>query len=248
MLSLARRLGAPRVAASWLPSVAARASSATRPRPRRAKMAELPEKISFPAEEEKVLALWAELDAFKTSLKLSEGKPEVRPRRFRGCLTGERLSLQRRGGLVLILRLGYCRMAGTLTLQAQRRDHTAAGCLWSPTRRRGKRREMDACYGTCNGGASGLLFFGTGLLADLARLLATSALPAVHSSGAPDDDDDLCGARVLTGVPPFAHAPRRLPPLDDCSTRSMTGRPLRRACRTTATSWRAPSRTLSRGE
>jgi isoleucyl-tRNA synthetase len=35
----------------------------------------LPEKIDFPAEEEKVLALWARLDAFKTSLKLSEGKP-----------------------------------------------------------------------------------------------------------------------------------------------------------------------------
>lgn len=40
-------------------------------------MAELPEKISFPSEEEKVLQLWEALDAFKTSLKLSEGKPEV---------------------------------------------------------------------------------------------------------------------------------------------------------------------------
>ena len=43
----------------------------------RRKMAELPEKISFPSEEEKVLQLWEALDAFKTSLKLSEGKPEV---------------------------------------------------------------------------------------------------------------------------------------------------------------------------
>jgi len=38
-------------------------------------MADLPERVSFPKEEEKVLALWKELDAFKTSLRLSEGKP-----------------------------------------------------------------------------------------------------------------------------------------------------------------------------
>lgn len=31
---------------------------------------------SFPKEEEKVLKLWEELDAFKTQLKLTEGKPE----------------------------------------------------------------------------------------------------------------------------------------------------------------------------
>ena len=34
------------------------------------------DKISFPAEEEKTLAFWASIDAFKTSLKLSEGRPE----------------------------------------------------------------------------------------------------------------------------------------------------------------------------
>eukprot|EP01032_Pedospumella_encystans_P001655 gene1655-1928_t len=36
----------------------------------------LADKISFPAEEEKTLAYWTEIDAFKTSLKLSENKPE----------------------------------------------------------------------------------------------------------------------------------------------------------------------------
>ncbi|OWA55321.1 Isoleucine--tRNA ligase, cytoplasmic [Hypsibius exemplaris] len=35
----------------------------------------VPENINFPKEEENVLKLWAELDAFKTSLKQSEGKP-----------------------------------------------------------------------------------------------------------------------------------------------------------------------------
>lgn len=43
-------------------------------------MMDLPEKVHFPAEEEKVQELWDRLDAFKTSLKLSEGKPEVSPR------------------------------------------------------------------------------------------------------------------------------------------------------------------------
>jgi isoleucyl-tRNA synthetase len=38
-------------------------------------MSDLPERVSFPKEEEKVLALWKELDAFKTSLRLSEHKP-----------------------------------------------------------------------------------------------------------------------------------------------------------------------------
>lgn len=38
-------------------------------------MADLPERVSFPKEEEKVLQLWSQLDAFKTSLRLSEGKP-----------------------------------------------------------------------------------------------------------------------------------------------------------------------------
>ena len=32
--------------------------------------------FSFPKEEEKVLAFWKEIDAFKTQLKLSEGRPE----------------------------------------------------------------------------------------------------------------------------------------------------------------------------
>ncbi len=35
----------------------------------------LPDTIDFPAEEEKILKLWKELDAFKTSLKLNKGKP-----------------------------------------------------------------------------------------------------------------------------------------------------------------------------
>lgn len=34
------------------------------------------DKISFPGEEEKVLRLWEKIDAFRTSLKLSEGRPE----------------------------------------------------------------------------------------------------------------------------------------------------------------------------
>lgn len=34
------------------------------------------DKVNFPEEEEKILAYWAEIDAFNTSLKLSEGKPE----------------------------------------------------------------------------------------------------------------------------------------------------------------------------
>jgi isoleucyl-tRNA synthetase len=36
----------------------------------------VPQKISFPKEEESILELWNKLDAFKTSLKKSEGKPE----------------------------------------------------------------------------------------------------------------------------------------------------------------------------
>jgi len=32
--------------------------------------------FNFPKEEEKVIAYWREIDAFQTSLKLSEGKPE----------------------------------------------------------------------------------------------------------------------------------------------------------------------------
>ncbi|XJO71096.1 hypothetical protein BDV3_000669 [Batrachochytrium dendrobatidis] len=35
----------------------------------------VPASISFPGEEEKVLAFWKEIDAFETSLKLSEGRP-----------------------------------------------------------------------------------------------------------------------------------------------------------------------------
>jgi hypothetical protein len=34
-------------------------------------------RINFPAEEEKVLALWKRLNAFERSLELSKGKPEV---------------------------------------------------------------------------------------------------------------------------------------------------------------------------
>jgi len=39
--------------------------------------APLPEKINFAAEEEKTLQLWKELDAFKRSMELTKGKPEV---------------------------------------------------------------------------------------------------------------------------------------------------------------------------
>lgn len=38
-------------------------------------MADLSERVSFPQEEEKVLELWKAIDAFKTSLRLSEGRP-----------------------------------------------------------------------------------------------------------------------------------------------------------------------------
>lgn len=34
------------------------------------------EKPSFPKEEERVLAFWDEIDAFQTSNKMSQGKPE----------------------------------------------------------------------------------------------------------------------------------------------------------------------------
>ena len=34
------------------------------------------DKIEFPKEEEAILEYWKKIDAFKTSLKLSEGKPE----------------------------------------------------------------------------------------------------------------------------------------------------------------------------
>lgn len=33
------------------------------------------ESYNFPKEEEKILDFWKDIDAFKTSLKLSEGKP-----------------------------------------------------------------------------------------------------------------------------------------------------------------------------
>uniref|UniRef100_A0A7S2WSX5 isoleucine--tRNA ligase n=2 Tax=Rhizochromulina marina TaxID=1034831 RepID=A0A7S2WSX5_9STRA len=39
-------------------------------------LAELPANLSFPEEEERVLAFWAEIDAFKTQLELTRGKPE----------------------------------------------------------------------------------------------------------------------------------------------------------------------------
>jgi len=38
--------------------------------------ATMADKISFPGEEEKILQYWEEIDAFQTSLKLSEGRPE----------------------------------------------------------------------------------------------------------------------------------------------------------------------------
>ena len=34
------------------------------------------DKMDFPREEEAILQYWSDIDAFKTSLKLSEGKPE----------------------------------------------------------------------------------------------------------------------------------------------------------------------------
>lgn len=36
------------------------------------------ESYNFPKEEEKILDLWKNIDAFKTSLKLSEGKPRYK--------------------------------------------------------------------------------------------------------------------------------------------------------------------------
>jgi hypothetical protein len=36
---------------------------------------DFPERFSFPGAEKDVLELWEKLDAFKTSLRLSEGKP-----------------------------------------------------------------------------------------------------------------------------------------------------------------------------
>ena len=40
------------------------------------KLQDVPEGISFPDEEEKIQALWNEIDAFQTSLKLSGGRKE----------------------------------------------------------------------------------------------------------------------------------------------------------------------------
>ena len=37
---------------------------------------DLPDKLSFPAEEEKTAQFWKDINAFHTSIKLSEGKPE----------------------------------------------------------------------------------------------------------------------------------------------------------------------------
>lgn len=36
---------------------------------------EIPSNVSFPRQEEKILAFWKEIDAFKTQVKLSEGRP-----------------------------------------------------------------------------------------------------------------------------------------------------------------------------
>lgn len=38
----------------------------------------VPENIDFAKEEEKILQYWKEIDAFKTSLKLSKGRPRYR--------------------------------------------------------------------------------------------------------------------------------------------------------------------------
>jgi isoleucyl-tRNA synthetase len=38
--------------------------------------ATISDKVSFPAEEENILQYWKEINAFETSLKLSENKPE----------------------------------------------------------------------------------------------------------------------------------------------------------------------------
>jgi isoleucyl-tRNA synthetase len=40
------------------------------------RFANVTDKLDFAAEEERTLAYWTEIDAFQTSLKLSEGKPE----------------------------------------------------------------------------------------------------------------------------------------------------------------------------
>ena len=40
------------------------------------RFANVTDKLDFAAEEERTLAYWAEIDAFQTSLKLSEGRPE----------------------------------------------------------------------------------------------------------------------------------------------------------------------------
>ena len=37
---------------------------------------DIPERANFPGEEARVLELWKSIDAFRTSLKLSEGRPE----------------------------------------------------------------------------------------------------------------------------------------------------------------------------
>jgi len=41
-----------------------------------AEHAQVSAQFDFPREEEKVIAFWREIDAFRTSLKLSEGRPE----------------------------------------------------------------------------------------------------------------------------------------------------------------------------
>jgi isoleucyl-tRNA synthetase len=51
--------------------------------------ATLPEKINFSAEEQRVLELWQRLDAFKRSMELTKGKPEV------SCADSLRLSANR---------------------------------------------------------------------------------------------------------------------------------------------------------
>ena len=43
---------------------------------RMSRFANVTDKLDFASEEERTLAYWTEIDAFQTSLKLSEGKPE----------------------------------------------------------------------------------------------------------------------------------------------------------------------------
>jgi hypothetical protein len=60
-----------------------------------AQQGSLPEKADFAAMEEKVMGMWKTIDAFKTSLKLSEGKPEVCNARSRVVVIDPRREMPR---------------------------------------------------------------------------------------------------------------------------------------------------------